>query len=382
MYKFKVLYLSLAALLLFSCDTNKQSGNAELSNITKEVIDNLVIKNEVPGISFSIIYKDCRQANYSSGMADLENKTKLNTDHVIFSGSIGKTYAVAILMQLVDDGKINLGDKIISYFPEITWLNKLPNINDITVEMLLQHTSGLPRYVMKPEIYDTLFSNPDKIWSYEDRLSVIFNDTAVHEAEKGWAYSDTNYILLGMLIEKVTGNNYYDEVKTRLLIPYKLTATHPSIKRDIPNLPSGYSRLPEMFQMPEKVVEDGLYVFNPQMEWTGGGMASTTSDLAKWARIYYHSDLIPSSLKLKMTTPSSKGENIGEKLSYGMGSFIYDTKAGKAYGHTGFVPGFVSIFAFYPDQQISVALQVNCDYATQKMTLVDYLDNIMSTIIN
>lgn len=340
-------------------------------------IDQLLAENEVPGINLSIIFENGKQENFSSGLANVEKGIPLSSDHVLFSGSIGKTYAVAILMQLVDEGKVVLKNKISSYFPEIAWLDSLPNIQDITVEMLLRHTSGLPRYVMKPEIWDSLYANPDKVWSYRDRLSVVFKDKPVHEAGKGWAYSDTNYILLGMLIERITGNYYYDEVQNRILGPSALSSTFASTRRDIPNLPIGYSTLPDFFRMPEEVVVDGVYAFNPQMEWTGGGIASTTPDLARWALSYYEGDLFSDSLKQKIVSPVGPGIEIDANLSYGMGSFVYTTPYGEAFGHTGFVPGFVSIFAYYPARKMAVAMQINCDYASNKLALIDYLNQII-----
>ncbi len=178
----------------------------------QEAIDSLVAKNDLPGLNLSIITNNGVQEDYSSGYADVESQTDLNDDHVLFSGSIGKTYAVAVLMQLVDEGIIKLEDMFIDHFQDTAWLQNLPNINSISIKMLLQHTSGLPRYVMKPEIWSTLKEDPDKVWTYKERMSYIFNDEPVHEAGKGWGYSDTGYILLGMLIERITGKNYYDVV--------------------------------------------------------------------------------------------------------------------------------------------------------------------------
>ncbi len=133
----------------------------------QEALDSLVAKNDLPGLSLSIITRNGNQENYSSGYADVEIRTELNPDHVLFSGSIGKTYAVAVIMQLVDEGKINLEDRYIDHFQDTAWLQNLPNINFITIEMLLQHTSGLPRYVMKPEIWSALKEEPDKVWTYK-----------------------------------------------------------------------------------------------------------------------------------------------------------------------------------------------------------------------
>jgi len=379
----KTVFISLSFLfILSSClDVSKQS-RSERNRRISSIIDQLVEENNIPGINLSIVFKDETQESFSSGFADLGNGIKLNKEHVLFSGSIGKTYAVAILMQMIDEGEISLDDKLIDYFPETDWLKLLPNIEDITIEMLLQHTTGLPRYVMMPEIWDSLEANPDKIWTYKDRLSVIFNADAVHEAGKGWAYSDTNYILLGMLIEKLSGKYYYDELRDRVISPENLNFTFAADKRNILNLPIGYSQLDSMFRMPEITVVKGEYAFNPQMEWTGGGIASTTSDLAKWAKIYYHGELFSDSLLQKMIRPNSNAPMDEDSLAYGMGSFIYNTKQGIAFGHSGFVPGFVSIFAYYTEQEIAVAMQINCDYATQKMSLVNYLDRIIAVIPN
>ena len=129
--------------------------------------------------------------------------------------------------------------------------------------------------------------------------------------------------------------------------------------------------------IPEKVVEDGNYVFNPQMEWTGGGVASTTSDLAKWAEIYYTGNLFSDSLLLRIVCHPDEAIRLGKKTLYSMGSFIFETDNGIAYGHSGFVPGFNALFAYYPETQLAVALQFNSDYAGAKSRLNSYLDQIV-----
>jgi D-alanyl-D-alanine carboxypeptidase len=362
--------------VLFGCHRPAKSKENEAHRVLA-VLDSLVRVNQVPGVNYAIVFEDKSIKSYSSGYADVHQRTLMTSEHVMFSGSVGKTYAVALLMQLLDEGLFALEDRIIDYFPDLDWIKMLPNSQDITIEMLLQHTSGLPRYVMKPEIWDTLHKNPDKVWSYFDRLKVIFDDNPLHEAGKGWDYSDTNYILVGMLIEKLSQQHYYDLLSSEILIPEELTGTFASIRRDLQGLPVGYSDLPESFRMPQEVVVDGIYAFNPQVEWTGGGMASTTSDLARWARIYFTGKLFSNELLQKIITPNSQAKNLDPIMSYGMGSFIYKTNHGLAYAHTGFVPGFNSIFAHYPDLQVSVALQVNCDYAALEIPLIDYLDALL-----
>ena len=362
--------------------TNKISAQELVLDKNIDTIVRQILKeHNLPGLNFSIIYKDGNQQDYSVGLSDVENKIPLNINHTLFSGSIGKTYAAALVMKLVDENKIDLKQKLLHYFPNTDWLKKLPNANNISIEMLLQHTSGLPRYVLKPEIWDELSNNPDKVWTYHDRLSVIFNEAAVHEAGKDWEYSDTNYILLGMLIEEVTGENYYDLIDSIILKPYNLKNTHVSLRRDIPNLSVAYSQLPPEFHMPNIVVVDGKYVFNPQVEWTGGGFACTTSDLAKWAKIYYEGKLFSNGALKQITTTNSN--SLKEKRSdpYGMGSFIYNTKHGTAFGHTGFMPGFNSIFIYYKDLEVAAAIQFNSDYASSKINMNNLLHDLISILI-
>lgn len=376
MKRITALSLIIVAALL-SCNLTQSQNEQVHRHETQVLIDSLVIANDIPGLNFSILLPDGTQENYSSGYSDVQSEIMLDPADVLFSGSIGKTYAVAILMQLVDEGMVSLSDSIADYFPEIDWMNRIPNIDDITIEMLLKHTTGITRWVMKPEVWNVLHDSPDKIWTYEDRFAFVFDDEPAHPAGEGWGYSDTNYLLIGMLIEKLTGKKYYDLLDDRILKPSGLKSTYPSDHRDIYNLAQGYSRLPDDFMIPEKVVVDGNYVFNPQMEWTGGGVASTTSDLAKWAEIYYTGNLFSDSLLLRIVCPPDEAIRLGKKTLYSMGSFIFETDNGIAYGHSGFVPGFNALFAYYPETQIAVALQFNSDYAGAKSRLNSYLDKIV-----
>ena len=107
-------------------------------------------------------------------------------------------------------------------------------------------------------------------------------------------------------------------------------------------------------------------------------MASTTADLAKWAKHYYAGHLFSDSLALKLITPNAEASDLGEGLAFGMGSFIYSTSKGKLYGHTGFVPGFISMFGFFPERKIAVALQINCDWAAGEMPLSAYIEQILA----
>jgi len=336
--------------------------------------------SEAPGMNFSIIYRDGNQESYSTGYADLEKGERMYPAHCMFSGSIGKTYAIAVIAQLVDEGSIDLNKKFIEYFPDLEWLRKLPNINDFTVLHLMQHRSGLPRYAFKEEVWKIAKNDPDKIWSFEDRLSLIYADTAVHPAGDGFAYSDTGYLLLAMLIEKITGKYYYDALQERVIDPMELNETYAADQRTFPNSANTYSK-EEIFQMPGPVFIDGVCKFNPQMENAGGGFVNTASDLAKWAKQYYEGVPFSDSMKMVIQTISPDGSNIYEGWNCGAGIFILDSKYGPAYGHTGLMVGTRSIMMYFPDYHIATALQMNTDIQEGDLGLLGSLELLMDEAI-
>jgi D-alanyl-D-alanine carboxypeptidase len=355
--------------------------NAVLAqNAVEQKISELLVINNAPGMNFSIIYANGKQENYSGGFADIDKNEKMTPDHAMFSGSIGKTYAIAVIAQLVDEGSIDLNKKYIEYFPNVDWLQKLPNINDFTVLQLMQHRSGLPRYAFKKEVWETAKNNPDKVWSYKDRLSYVFGDSAVHKAGDGFAYSDTGYLLLGMLLEKVTGKYFYDAIRERVIDPMKLEQTYGADKRSYPKNSNTYSR-DEIFQMPGAVFANGICKFNPQMENAGGGFVNTTSDLAKWAKLYYEGAPFSDSMKSIIQSISPDGENVYDGWHCGAGIFILETKYGRAYGHTGLMVGTRSIMLYFPDYNISAAMQMNTDKPEGDLGLLGNLEQLITAAI-
>jgi len=334
-----------------------------------------------PGINFSIILPTGLQTDYSEGYADLAGREKMTPDHSMFSGSIGKTYAVAVIAQLVDEGRIDLNRRFIEYFPETKWLRELPNSGEFTVLQLMQHRSGLPRYAFKKGVWETVREDPGKVWSYKDRLSFVLGDSAVHAAGKGFSYSDTGYLLLGMLVEKVTGKYYYDAIRERILVPMGLHQTYAADTRSFPNGANTYSR-DEVFGMPGPVFANGVCRFNPQMENAGGGFVNTAADLAKWAKLYYEGAPFSDSMRSIIQEISPDGENLYDGWHCGAGIFILETNYGRAYGHTGLMVGTRSVMLHFPDHNMTAALQMNTDKPDGGSELLDMLEQLIDVALN
>ena len=311
-----------------------------------------------PGATLGVALANGESFGLAVGYSDRDAKTPMKPDDRMLAGSVGKTFAAATAMQLVKEGKINLDDKIEKYFGKESWFDRLPNARMITVRQLMNHTSGLVRYELKETFTKDLTANPMKVWTPEERLAYLFGETAKFEPGKGWDYSDTNYIVLGMIIEKVTGRKFFEEANRRLIKPLKLKDTIPQESPVMKSVVQGYAGANNPFGGKDAMIENGKFVVNPQLEWTGGGYASTAQDLARWAKMMYEGKAYDASL-LPQVLDGASAPMLGRDTKYGLGVIIRQTQAGTSYGHSGFFPGYVTDMMYFPEHKIAVAVQVN-----------------------
>ena len=310
------------------------------------------------GATLGVCAADGNCFGLAVGFSDLETKTPMKPTDLMLAGSVGKTYAAAVALQLVKEGRINLDDKIETYLGREKWFSRLPNASEITVRQLMNHTSGLVRYEFKAQFTKDLTANPDKVWKPVELLSYLFDDKAAFEAGKGWDYSDTNYIVLGMIIERVTGNKYYAEAQNRILKPLKLKRTRPQDKRQLKNLIQGYAGEKNPFGGTDAMIKNGKFAINPQFEWTGGGIISNAEDLARWAKAMYEGRAFDATLLPQMLDGVS-APALGRETKYGLGVIIRPTRIGLTYGHSGFFPGYMTDVMYFPEKKVALAVQVN-----------------------
>jgi D-alanyl-D-alanine carboxypeptidase len=321
------------------------------------MLDSTRAANRWPGASLAVALPDGRLVSVASGMADTTAKTPLRTSDRLLSGSVGKTYVAAVALQLVQEGKLDLDAKISTYLGNEPWFNRLPNARDITVRQLMNHTSGLVRYEFQPAAAESLKAKPMKVWTPVDRLTLIFDTPAPFAAGAGWEYSDTNYIVLGMIIEKLTGRPYYDELRRRILVPLALANTIPSDRPLLPGVANGYAGPKNDLGGYDASISNGRMAINPQFEWTGGGIASTTSDLAHWAKLLYEGKAFAPELLPQMM--NGVPARLGPNTRYGLAAILRETQIGSSVGHSGFFPGYATEMMYWPATRVAAALQVN-----------------------
>ncbi len=268
-------------------------------------------------------------------------------------------------MALAKEGHLNLDDPLSDWLSGRSWYSRLPNHETITLRHLLTHSSGLPDHVYTTSFLQLLLRRGffvDRFFSPELLIECILDQAPLFEAGKGWAYTDTGYILLGLVIEAVTGSSYYEELERRFLKPLKLDMTNPSDRMVLPGLVAGYAAQNNVFGLPGKTVdESGILVWNPVVEWTGGGLVSTSHDLAIWAKLLYEGHAMQSDYltDLFQSVPTSNDES---KVRYGAGVLIeQEDSLSQRWGHGGVIPGYSSSMRYYPKYGVAIAFQMNTD---------------------
>jgi D-alanyl-D-alanine carboxypeptidase len=371
----------------FGARSKDRTNDLELSALRASLqakLNALHAAGSFPGGTIGFVLPEGRSSSVSTGLADIENRVPLKPTDRMLAGSIGKTYVSAVMLQLVQDGRVNLDSKIERWFGRETWFPRLPNARDITLRMLMNHSSGIPEHVLNKDFIAEMKKDPDRIWKPEELIAYILDAKPLFPAGKGWSYADTNYILVGMIFERVTGRTVYGEVQRRILKPLKLERTIPSDRRILPEVITGYTMPNSPFGFEGRVIVDGKFIINPQMEWTGGGFASTAEDLAKWAKHLYEGAVLKKGTLDQMLTgvDAKEGRGSGAGNKYGLAVQIRSSEWGLSYGHGGWFPGYLSEMEYFPQQRIAVAVQFNTDAGrTLKQGPRAYIADAMRIII-
>ena len=325
------------------------------------VVDGLVERG-APGASAAVVLPDGRVLTWVAGHASLDDEELLTPEHRLLSGSAGKTYVTAVAHDLVHAGELDFDEPLEAYFTvdPPAWLERVPNAREVTLRQLLQHRTGIPRYVFKPEFGPRLAAEPDHVWTPPELLAYVFDDPPLFAAGQGWAYSDTNYVLAGILIEEVTGQTFYDCVRERFLQPLELVDTIPTDTRTIPTMAQGHVVAGRQMGVPERTLAEGQFVYNVQFEWCGGGWASTPADLARWVGQLYSGRALDAPY-LESMLAMVPAPALGPGVEYGLGAMRRTTAAGPLIYHDGFMPGYLTTTGWFPELEIAATIQLNTD---------------------
>jgi D-alanyl-D-alanine carboxypeptidase len=327
-------------------DTKSGSGtNEELAKDLDSRLDSLHLKVRIPGVYLGIWAVD-RGLTYekSRGVRDIVTNAELSAVDFFRIGDLTKTFTTTVLLQLVDENKLQLDNKLNMYFPAI------PNSDSISVRQLLNMTSGLYDYVTDSVFWSQVKANPLRVWTPQELVNASTSHQPYFPPGTGWHYSNTNTVIIGMIIEQITNNSLKQEIQNRILTPLNLLNTAFPTNQNMPpgNVCNGY-----MFSSTLGFYENLTLKFDPSWSWSSGNMTSNLVDLKVWIKAVVNGSLLNSvtqeeRLKFIYTgTPSTK---------YGLG--LYNLQDGFI-GHKGAYPGYSNIVVYFPSRGTLIMILSN-----------------------
>ncbi|MER6004339.1 serine hydrolase domain-containing protein [Nonomuraea angiospora] len=260
-------------------------------------------------------------------------------------GSVTKSFTATVVLQLVNEGRLELSDSVEQWLPGL--VNKGA---DTTIRHLLQHTSGLPEYTT--DMFDKAGIPKERYRSWTAKELVDRAGRLPREFPPGdrYSYSNTNYIVLGMLIERVTGRPYATEIRERILRPLGMGHTRlPGASTEVPG-PHAHAYVP--VTKGGRVVPVDVTRFNPTIAGAAGEIISTTEDLNRFYRALFRGRLLPAALLKEMKDPGAT------KKTYGLGLEMAPLPCGTALGHGGGAPGYLTVAFSSADGARQVALSI------------------------
>lgn len=350
------------------------SFNVTISQVARQLqdlLDNSIkpndqIKEGIPGAVLAATIPDEGEWVGSAGYADVANQVPMETDHKMRIGSITKTFTGMLILELANEGKLSLDDTIDKWLPGLVedTVDTPLSGKDITIRQLLNHTSGLSNFTYDDNWTIEYFTNPTKQYTPEELVAITlaFPDSDPRknpQSQPGteWHYSNTNYVLLGLIAEKVTGNKWEDEIETRFIQKLGLKNT------EVPRIgetemqgkfAKGYWNLAEE-EVPDSADElVERTVTDPSFTWASGNIISTAEDLAHWITTIGEKDLLKFNYEEQQFTWV---EVVPDVVNMGLG--ITEELRYATYAHRGQIGGFDAVMHYDIDLKVPVTTIAN-----------------------
>jgi D-alanyl-D-alanine carboxypeptidase len=324
-------------------------------------LEGLVTSPGGPPGAIATLYRDGKLTTLSTGRADIEKSARPRaTDHMRIA-SVAKAFSGAVALHLVREGKLALDDTIAKVLPTLpsAW-------GAVTLEQLLHHTSGMPDYTKSAGFIKQAETNPRGFVSPQKIIGWVAKDPLVFKPDSKYEYSNTDNIVVGLMIEAVTGATYAANLQQIVFGPTQLTQTTLPTKIKIPS-PFIHGYLPATETEGE---EDFSELLSPSGAWASGGIVSTPQNLNAFIRADLGLDFFDRAQQQAQmnwwvggaSSPPGPGKN-----SAGLALFRYQSKCGTVYGHTGSFPGYAQFVAATADGSRAVTTTLNIAAPTGKL---------------
>ncbi|MFI9155882.1 serine hydrolase domain-containing protein [Streptomyces sp. NPDC053367] len=320
---------------------------SELTARLDRAVEDVRRQAGIPGVVVGLWMPGKGSYVRATGVADKVTRAPMTSDVFVRIGSETKTFTVTALLQLVDEGRIGLDDPISAY------VDHVPDGRHITLRHLAGMRSGLFPYTSDADFQHDLLSDPSRTFTPREVLAYGFRHKNAFAPGRQFEYSNTNLVLLGLVVEKVSGQRLADFVDRQILRPAHLRHTLFPADSAIPEPhPRGYTD-----QTLNAATVDATD-WNPSWAWAAGAMISDLHDLRRWARIVATGTLLrpqTQAQRLRMLPTGIPG------TGYGLGIF----ESGGWIGHNGSIPGYETVTVYLPSRKATLVLMLNTDITYQ-----------------
>ncbi|WP_405558320.1 serine hydrolase domain-containing protein [Streptomyces sp. NBC_01171] len=328
-----------------------QALTPEVNRQIDDAVQRVMREADVPGVTVGIWTPDKGDYVRSFGVADKSSKRPMSPDLYMRIGSETKTFTVTALLQLVDQGKVDLDDPIGQY------IDGVPNGDKISLRRLADMRSGLFNYSQDPDFFKALTSDPQRSFTPQQLLDYSFKHPVQFKPGAKFEYSNTNLILLGLVVEQRSGQGLGDYIQQHVLDPAGMKHT---------SFPEGTEFPKPHAQGYTDQTADGKIAetagWNPSWAWAAGAMVSNLEDMRVWSRTVATGRfpdgermVSPAAQRQRLLTPPTGYPDAG----YGLG--IFDVHGW--IGHNGSLPGYESLTVYLPSARTSLVVLLNTDIA-------------------
>jgi len=348
-------------------DSSSQQIESTLKKKIETYLNSEMRAEQIPGLSYAVVHNGKIIDSGSYGLANVELKTPV-TPHTLFNiGSIGKTFTATAIMLLQKDGKLSINDPINKY------LDSLPDSwNTITIKHLLTHTSGIKDYAHDFPGYSFIEKDRKQEITEAQFIRMATNLPLNFSPGERWAYSNSNFVLLGFIIHKLAGKPTGEFMKERIFGPAGMKETrYTDVREIIPNRASGYL----LDEDDNNKLINGIYVSNFFSRMGDMGILTTATDLARWSLAQDKATILDQQTLEQMWTPSELNNGLEVMgvagVSYGMGWGLSNHRGYQELGHGGsFINGYTAQFTRFPE--IGFAVVVLCNLNPSRVHWIGY----------
>ncbi len=349
----------------------------QLTAVLNRVLDQTVASRHIPGVALAVTLPGYQTWQAARGVADRQTKVALQPTDNVRIASITKMLVATVVLQLVEEGRLALDAPIATWLPAA-----VPSAPTITTRHLLNHTSGLYDYLDRPFLR-AVQRDPQRIWTPQALLAYAVQHRSLFTpgAPGRWVYSNTNYVLLGMLVEQVTGRTLAHEIRWRILDPIGLTQTSFAPDEAMPGtLVHGYAGTKDLTHL------------NMSYAWATGNIVSTVDDLGRFVHALFGGQLLQRpTLDSMYSWVDTRGALGLPYLEYGLGVMRYRLPLGRdpqgqrrpeaaasVLGHIGNLGGYRSAVWYLPASGITIAVSMNQGGANPIPVTTRVLDAILT----